>query len=380
MTITAIAWINLVRLFRDRTNIFFVIIFPIVLITVFGLSFGSGFSPRLGVTGGDGPQAAKLVAALERSGQMRVERVGSEAEAREGVERGRLAAALLIPAGYDRALTSFTPVTVPYVSRNEPNALQLGAAVRSVVSQVTMPARAAAYVRDGSFGDLVARAEAASVPGITVASSTTGTAAIPRSVSSFDIAATSQLLLFIFLTSMTGAAALIETRRLGVSRRMYATPASSGRILLGEAAGRVGVALLQGLIIMVGSGLLFGVRWGDPLGAAALLLAFSLVGGGAAMLVGAAMRTEQQAVSVGLLLGLGLAAIGGTMAPLDMFSDTMRQIAHVTPHAWALDGFAELLRRDGTIADILPQLGVLAGYAAVFFALGSWRLRAALTR
>lgn len=36
-----------------------------------------------------------------------------------------------------------------------------------------------------------------------------------------------------------------------------------------------------------------------------------------------------------------------------------------------------LLRENGTI---LPQLGVLAAYAAAFLALGSWRLRAALTR
>ncbi|GAA1611397.1 hypothetical protein GCM10009733_004310 [Nonomuraea maheshkhaliensis] len=108
---------------------------------------------------------------------------------------------------------------------------------------------------------------------------------------------------------------LIETRRYGLSRRMYATPMSGGRILLGEAAGRVAVAPAQGLVIMLGSALLFGVRRGDPLGAAALPLAFSLVGGGAGMLLGAVMRTEQQALSLGLLLGLGPGAARGGCAP-----------------------------------------------------------------
>ncbi|MEV0613245.1 ABC transporter permease [Nonomuraea sp. NPDC050404] len=376
---TAIAWVNLVRLFRDRTNIFFVIIFPIILIMVLGLSYGAGFAPRLGVVGGAGPQAARLVTALERSGQTLV-RVGDDAEARELVESGRLAAALIIPPDYDRALSRYTRIVLPFVSRNEPSALQMGAAVSSVVGQVTMPARAAAYVRDGSFEQLVARAEGTRVPGITVSAETIGSRVIPESVSGFDIAATSQLLLFTFLTSLTGAVALIETRQLGVSRRMYATPISTGRILLGEAAGRVAVALAQGLIIMFGSALLFGVRWGDPLGAAALLLVFSLVGAGAAMVFGASFRTEQQAAALGLLTGLGLAAIGGAMVPLDLFSGTMRQIAHLTPHAWALDGFAELLREDGTVVTVLPQLGVLAIYAVVLFGLGSWRLRAVLTR
>ncbi|RSM97572.1 ABC transporter [Nonomuraea sp. WAC 01424] len=375
----AIAWINLIRLVRDRTNIFPVVIFPIVLILVFGISFGGTGRPRLGVAGGDGPLAAELVAALAGSGELELVRVADEAEARDAVERGSLTAALLIPAGYDRALAAYTPVELPYVARNEPSALQLGAAVRSVVSRVTMTARAAAYVREGSFPDLVARIGRISVPGVTVESVMTGPAR-PVQVSSFDIAATSQLLLFVFLTSLTGASSLIETRLLGVSRRMYASPVSSRAILLDEAAGRVGMALTQGLVIMLGSGLLFGVRWGDPIGAGALLLAFSLVGGGAAMLLGAVARTAQQAVSVGLLAGLGLAAIGGAMVPLDLFTGPMRQIAHLTPHAWALDGFAELLRGNGTVADVVPQLGVLALFAAALLALGSWRLRAALTR
>jgi ABC-2 type transport system permease protein len=67
------------------------------------------------------------------------------------------------------------------------------------------------------------------------------------------------------------------------------------------------------------------------------------------------------------------------MVPLEIFPDTMQTIAHITPHAWALDGFAELIRRGGTIADIALELVVLAGFAVVLLALGTWRLRAKLT-
>jgi ABC-2 type transport system permease protein len=182
------------------------------------------------------------------------------------------------------------------------------------------------------------------------------------------------------LTSLTGSVALIETRRLGVSRRILATPTAARTILAGEALGRIGIALVQGLIIMIGSALLFGVGWGDPLGAGALLIAFALVGSGAGMLMGSVFRTEQQAGAVGVLLGIGLAALGGSMLPLELFSGTMRAVAHATPHAWANDGFAELVRHGGGIADILPQLGVLTCYAAALFLLGTWRLRKTLTR
>jgi ABC-2 type transport system permease protein len=80
------------------------------------------------------------------------------------------------------------------------------------------------------------------------------------------------------------------------------------------------------------------------------------------------------------MLSIGLGALGGCMLPLELFSPTMQTVAHITPHAWALDGYAELLRRGGTTIDILPELGVLVAYAAVLFALAAWRLRVAIIR
>ena len=57
------------------------------------------------------------------------------------------------------------------------------------------------------------------------------------------------------------------------------------------------------------------------------------------------------------------------MLPVELFSPTMQKVAHITPHAWALDGFAELVRRDGTVVDILPELGILIAYATVLLVL-----------
>ncbi|HSD48989.1 MAG TPA: ABC transporter permease, partial [Actinomycetota bacterium] len=182
-----------------------------------------------------------------------------------------------------------------------------------------------------------------------------------------------------FLTSMTSAVALIETRRLGLSRRMLSTPTSVGTIVVGEGLGRFGVAMVQGLFIMLGSLIVFGVDWGEPLGSASVLVCFALVGAGAGMFLGSLLRTEQQAIGVGILVGLGLGALGGCMVPMEFFSSTMVTVAHFTPHAWAIDGYAELIRRGGSFVDALPYLGILLAYAAVLFGLASWRLRRAIT-
>jgi ABC-2 type transport system permease protein len=111
-----------------------------------------------------------------------------------------------------------------------------------------------------------------------------------------------------------------------------------------------------------------------------ILVTFAAVGAGAGLLMGAVFENDQQAGGIGVVLSLGLAALGGAMFPADLFSDTMQKVAHITPHAWALDGFAELVRRDGTTLDILLELGVLAAYAAILLLLAAWRLRTVITR
>ncbi len=186
-----------------------------------------------------------------------------------------------------------------------------------------------------------------------------------------------QLLLFVFLTSLTASAALIQTRQLGLARRMVATPTSVGTILIGESLGRLAVALLQGVFIMIGTLVLFGVDWGQPLGAVIIVVTFALVGSGAAMLMGSLFSNDQQASGVAVMLGLGLAALGGCMIPLvvfEVFAPTLWRVAHITPHAWALEAFDALIVDDGTVIDILPFVAILLGYAVVFYGLATWRL------
>ncbi|HDK45007.1 MAG TPA: ABC transporter permease, partial [Actinobacteria bacterium] len=180
-----------------------------------------------------------------------------------------------------------------------------------------------------------------------------------------------------------GSAALIRSRMLGVSRRMVATPTPIRTIVVGEAMGRFGVAMVQGLFIVLGTWLVFGVDWGDPLGTGAVLVMFSLVSAGAAMLIGSLFRNDAQAGGIGVLLGLGFGALGGCMVPLQVFqifSPGLYTAAHITPHAWALEAFIEMVQRGGGLVDILPELAILGGYAVVFLGLASWALHRSLTR
>ncbi|MER6828019.1 ABC transporter permease [Streptosporangium sp. NPDC000563] len=384
MKALAIGMVNLRRVFSDRTNIFFVIVAPFLMVFVLGQMFGVDQQLRLGVVSGPGPLTQQLVGALGSGERVTVERIGDESALRTAVERGELRAGVVVPADYDARIREGGQVEVRYLTRQQdPGAAEIGTWVRSVVPQQAALLRAARFGQQegaGSFDESLSRAGQASVAEVQVRVTTTGRSLFPEGFNPFAASAPPLLLLFTFLTSLTAAIGLVETRLLGVARRMYATPISARAIVAGEALGRMVIALTQALLIMLGSALIFGVDWGDPPAAAALVVVFSLVGSGAAMLLGSAFKTPGAVISVAMILGLGLAALGGSMLPLESFGGVMQVVAHLTPHAWAYEAFAELVRNGGTIVDILPQFGVLSCYAAVLFALGVWRLRRVLTR
>lgn len=381
----AIAGVQLRLLFRQRFSVFWVIVAPLLFVFVLGIQFGGDRPPRLGVAGDrDGLVAQRLVDALDVDTRFEVVALADAAEVRAAVERGTVSAGLVIPPGLDETLGAGGRATVDYLARqNNPAAADLGVWVRAVVDRQAALARAAQVATTENAGPFRRNLEltgTVEVPGMTVVTATTGTTPFPDGINPYALLAPSMLLLYVFLTSLTAALRMIESRRRGITRRMYATPTTAGTIVVGEALGRFAIALTQGLIVLVGSALLFGVDWGDPLGAAALLVLFCLVASGVAMLLGAVLRNEGPALGVCLGLGLGLGAAGGAMVPLELLGDTARTVARFTPHSWAYQGFTELVRHGGGVTDIAPQLGVLAGFAVVLFTLGARWLRRGIVR
>jgi ABC-2 type transport system permease protein len=384
-----IAWTELVRLFRDRSNLFFVLLFPLLLVVLIGAGFGGSFDARVGVSAPSGdPRAEALLRALDDAEGVTVVEQADLGVLEDSVSRGRLSAGLVVPPGYTDTLERGEPVQLGYIGRADASALSIRAIVDAVVSDQSATlaaARAASSALDQEPGSTLALAEQlrGQLPRIGVDVEEVGGDELAREfagLGQFDLGASSQLFLFTFLTALSAGAALIQTRELGVARRMLSTPTSAGTILAGQATGRIAVAIFQATYLVLATWLLFRVDWGDPLATGVVVLLFCVLSGAAGMLLGATFRTDSQAGGVGIGLGLGMAALGGSMVPLEIFPEGMRAVAFVTPHAWANTAMAEIVRRDGGLGDVLLEVGVLALYAVVLLALAAWRLQRVLSR
>lgn len=383
MKVLVIARANLLRFIRDRSNVFFVFILPIGIVLLIGAQFSGDFSPRVGVVTSGQTFGTELVAQLEESEAVTSVDFATEDELLLAVERGDVSAGVTVPGDADAALAEARTMEVGFVSRPDGTGPQLQSVVSEVVNELSLRPAAVAFAvergADRATAETVAAGAETQIASVTVSTEYAGESLFEGVSGQFDIGASSQLVLFMFLTGLTGSAALIQSRQLGVTTRMYGTPTSVTTILLGEALGRFVITLAQGLYIMLATLLLFRVEWGDPFASGAVVLMFAAVGAGAAMLFGTVFRNDQQAGGVSIVAGIGLAALGGSMLPLELFSDSMKTVARFTPHSWANEAFAEILRRGGGVADILPQLGALAGFAIVLLAIAAWRMKNVIT-
>jgi ABC-type multidrug transport system permease subunit len=124
--------------------------------------------------------------------------------------------------------------------------------------------------------------------------------------------------------------------------------------------------------------LIFDMGWGpEPLWLIPVIAATSFAAIGLAMLVAAVARTETQVAIYGTLLVLVLAIMSGCLiGDRALMPEQMQTLSRVTPHAWALDAYRQLLTTPKPdLAMVAKACGVLTGFGAGFLALAWWCLR-----
>jgi ABC-2 type transport system permease protein len=118
-------------------------------------------------------------------------------------------------------------------------------------------------------------------------------------------------LMFLMLTVAYGGRTLLTERAQGTLPRMLVTPTAVPQILAGKVLGIYLTGVAQITILVVASSLLFGLRWGDPLGLAALILAVVFGATGWGVLLTTLVRTPGQAANLGTALMLIFGILGG---------------------------------------------------------------------
>jgi ABC-2 type transport system permease protein len=192
---------------------------------------------------------------------------------------------------------------------------------------------------------------------------------VPATLSPFSYVAPADLVLFLGVTVLLLASGVVETRRLGLMSRIAAAPVRRRDVVAAMVATSLFVAAVQCAGLLLVGVLIFGVHWGNPAGVVLVLAMLSLAYSGASALISLRSRTEEQAISLAVVLAIVCGLLGGCMYPLDVVGPAIRAVGHAVPQAWAMDAFVNLIYNHAGFATVLPQIGALALFAVVLGAL-----------
>jgi len=152
-------------------------------------------------------------------------------------------------------------------------------------------------------------------------------------------------------------------------------PVSRAGLLLGKTVPFFIISLVQSALLFLFGRLLFGMSWGSmPAGLIPVVVCTSLAATSLGLLVATLARTDSQVSAYANFLVITMAGISGCFMPRDWQPQLLQQIGLITPHAWALIAYDQLLVREHhNFAVVSRCCAMLLAFAAVFFAVGWWR-------
>jgi ABC-2 type transport system permease protein len=393
--IFAIAWKDAIIRFASSSELLFFIILPVVFTFLLAGGTPSGDDDnRIRLLVVDESQTAiskEIIRELENSSAVRSEVVTRD-EAQSQFDERRASAVFIIPAGID--IESLQDGSAEVEMLQQPNNINATIAERAVltairrVSSAVSAAQNSVSVREAKqpFVDEVEKQtyfesslELAQSIQEDAPERVTVVEALTEDQVEYDPRANSsagQLITWVFIPLFGISALFAYERQQGTLRRLLTTPSRKATFLLGTISGQVAMALVQ-MLLLVGFGILvMKLNWGrEPLALFVILFASALAAAAFGTTMGTFIKTEGQASGLSVMFGMVFALMGGCWYPLELFPSAVQSAVRVLPTTWAMEGMLDLVLRGGGLMDVLPEVGVLLGFAVLFFSVGVMRFR-----
>jgi ABC-2 type transport system permease protein len=369
---------------RDVHGLAVLFVMPAAFIVIMSLALsdaftgGSGRSTDFAVLGTDDAKLAdRLAQSLAGGGFRATPAPADEAAARESVRRGSHGLVLVVPPGFGQTLG-----TVPDPKVEAPALMLLAdptlpptqlVAFQQRVLGATLGARMSAIATGVGFS-----ADPGAFDLKRAATLSVEVVGNPRSgrPSSVQQNVPAWLIFGMFLVVMPISSLFIVERREGTLARLVSQQVPFSMLLLGKVGPFFAVNLLQAALMLLagryvvpwfgGEALVVPPSW-DLLAAVAASTSLAAIGWGLAVAV--FTRTSEQAIVVGGVGTILVAAIGGIMVPRFVMPESMHRLVDLSPMAWALEGFHAVILRHGGWGDIAVPCAKLLVLAAVLLLL-----------
>ena len=381
---------DLTQILRDRKTFMFLLLMPMLFTILFGFAFsGTGKGPadsRLPVGYLDldnGTYSQPLKNMLTGSTVIRLDEdtTRSETDLNQLVADEKLAAALIVPAGYSQSVQDGTPLKLTFIADpSNPSASTIQGEVMAATNRMMSAIRTAQIVGQTTSAFTPAFEQALAAwqdPPVQVVSTSSATIKMQDDITLSATHTSPGMMLQFAIAGLIGAATVIVNERKTRSlQRLLTTATSRVHILLGHYLAIFTLIFGQFVLLITFGQLFLHVDYlRIPLATLLVAVAAAACISAMGLLIGVFAKSEEQTVIFVMIPMFVLSGLGGAWMPLEYTGATFQSIGHVSPVAWAMDGFKNIVARGLGFSSVLVPAAALLGYAVLFFILAAWRFR-----
>ena len=369
-----IAWKDLLDISRNRMGLVMLILMPLFMMGMVGYIFpsNSGMShvpvalANLDAAQGNASLSTQFVAQLEalnnKTGMMDLSTVGSSADVKSNIQNGQQSAGIIIGSNFTSNLKTGKQADVTIV--NDQSNPQTASLIQTELTQVIqqMGTQTATYGLNQTYKTPLNYSLAQVAP-----YNVQSTGIVPGQTNYFEFVAPGIMGMVVMMSLMTGLPHAISfEREVGTLDGMLAAPVHRMSILGGKVIAQTVRGMLQGIIVLTLSIVLFGVV---VQGSIALILGilllgvFSLVGLG--ILITSFTSTEETATMIMMTLTFPMMFLSGVFFPISQMPQFMQVIAQFLPLTYAISALRQVVVLGVGVPAISRDIIILFGFGIV---------------
>ena len=369
--VLAIAFNSLKVTFRDKGNLIWLIIMPIVWTTLIGtMSTTGGGDEKIPVgflnsDRGIYGEVFEEILKKEESIKIIVIAEDDKDKMRNLVKDTKLSVGLIIPDNFSEKLKVGERVVIEILKSERNSSYFLEELIEKTAHRISIDALAANFTVDKiSKSGLVLKSEMEKeriweeafvkadaffepVPAIgteyVVLSVEKRNENIPLGV---EASSPGFAVMFVMMGVCFAGVAMVQERHNKTLARLLTTPTEKFSIIFGKMLGFFLVGFIQFMILILFGQLVLKVNWGNlPLGVLLLVISYVLSVTGLGTLLSVVVRTSAQAGAFAVLISMVTSMLGGAWWPIEIVPKFMQNIARFTPQYWAINGFNKIITR-----------------------------------
>lgn len=376
---------DLIVLWRHKSRLMSIIIFPILMIALFGYGMGGSIEnvPVVVVKQSNGPVTDNTLNTIKNMSLYNVKDIiGDPQRGKELVETGQVKAAIILPSDYDNLNSPNAKSVVIYIDSSDQMATQtLIPATQGLFNQIS------AQIGMKKLEAMNNPSQAIQVQSQGVQSTSTLSAVnyqnimnsinfqinkIYGDIKYIDFLVPAILAMTIMMGAMFSMGeALAGERERGELARLFMTPTSVATVVGGKIISKLTIETARAILLIVAAIVLFGITINGSMVLTILLLVLSaLCFVGFGIMISARVSTQEDYTQMVMPFTMPMMFVSGVFYPIETMPWVFQKLAYIFPLTYANDALRGVMLKGAGIGDIWIDIAVLAGFTLLFFGMG----------